>query len=327
MNRKFFVLWAVVLLLFLLPVITRQLGQEYLLSLFSRILIYGLAAASLDLILGFGGMVSLGHAAFVGIGAYTVGIFSFATAESMPVLSWPLTITGSENALLTWPLAMAMAALFGLITGSICLRTRGMYFIMITLAFAQMIFYFFVSLEIFGGSDGIVLYNRNSLPGLNLGDDTTFYYLCLVILLVFLQAGNRLVQSRFGRVITACRENELRARALGFAVYRYQLLCYVMAAAAAGLSGALLADQAGYVSPDLMHWSRSGEILVMVLLGGMGTLIGPVIGAATLLLMEEFLAMFTEHWMVILGPFLLLVVLFAGQGIYGLLTGGKQGDG
>jgi len=315
-----------VALLFLLPPVATRLGGDYLVSLAGRILIYGLAAAGLDLIVGYGGMVSLGHAAFVGIGAYAVGIFSYAAAESTTVLSWPLTIPGTENALFTLPLAMGLAALFGLVTGIICLRTRGMYFIMITLAFAQMLFYFFVSLEIFGGSDGIVLINRNRLPGIDQESDTTLYYVCLVILLLFLFLGGRVVRSRFGRVIIAGRENEIRAQALGFAIHRYRLVCYVIAAATAGLSGGLLANHTGYVSPDLMHWSRSGEILVMVLLGGMGTLVGPVIGAAALLLMEEFLAMFTEHWMVILGPVLLAVVLFGNQGLYGLWKGITEKD-
>lgn len=326
-TRKNIFLTAAVCFLLLLPPVARQCGLDYLLSLFCRIFIYGLAAASLDLVLGYGGMVSLGHAAFVGIGAYGVGIFSFAASESLPVLSWPLAVAGSENGLVTWPVAMGLAAIFALVTGAIGLRTRGMYFIMITLAFAQMVFYFFVSLEIYGGSDGLVLYNRNTLAGLDLGSDISFYYLCLAVLLIFLLLGGRLVHSRFGRVITGCRENEMRVRALGFAAYRYQLACYTMAGAAAGLSGALLANQAGFVSPDLMHWSRSGEILIMVLLGGMGTLVGPVVGAATLLLMEEILSMFTEHWMVFLGPFLLFVVLFARRGIYGLLAGGEGTDG
>lgn len=311
------------LFLVLLPPVLSFLGQEYLLTLSSRILIYGLAAASLDLILGFGGMVSLGHAAFVGIGGYAVGIAASHAYASSPIFSWPFALPGSENALFVWPVGIVAAALFALVTGSICLRTKGMHFIMITLAFAQMVFYFFVSLRAYGGSDGISLYGRNRLPGMDLGSDTIFYYLCLAVLVVFLVFAIRLTKSRFGRVLQGCRDNEERVQVLGFSSYRYKLICYTLSGAVAGLSGVLLVNQGEFVSPGLVHWTRSGEIMIMVLLGGMGTLIGPVFGAAVLLLMEDFLAMYTEHWMLILGPFLLLVVLFARRGLYGLLTGNE----
>lgn len=323
-NKKNILAGLGLLFFILLPLVAQTAGHDYLLSLFSRILIYGLAAASLDLILGYGGMVSLGHAAFMGIGGYTVGILAYHSYESSPVISWPLLIGGTENGLLVWPVAVVIAALFAAVTGSICLRTKGMHFIMITLAFAQMLYYFFVSLVTYGGSDGICLYNRNTLPGLDLGNDLSFYYLCLAVLVIFLAVAHRLAGSHFGRVITGCRENEQRVQVLGFAAYRYKLACYTFAGAAAGLAGALLVNQGEFVSPGLLHWTRSGEIMVMVLLGGMGTLIGPVLGAATLLLMEDFLAMYTEHWMVILGPFLLFVVLFARRGLYGVLTGNRN---
>jgi len=326
-NRKILINTIGLLFFLLLPPLTRIFGQEYLLSLFSRILIYGLAAASLDLILGYGGMVSLGHAVFMGIGGYAVGILAFHSYESSLFVSWPLHVGGTENALLVWPVAVLAAALFGLVTGAICLRTKGMHFIMITLAFAQMAYYFFVSLATYGGSDGLSLYNRSMVSGIELDDDVSFYYLCLGILIVFLLMAHRLMQSHFGRVICGCRENEQRVQVLGFASYRYKLACYTFAAATAGLAGALLVNQGEFVSPGLMHWTRSGEILVMVLLGGMGSLTGPVLGAATLLLMEDFLAMYTEHWMVILGPFLIVVVLFAKKGLYGLLIGSGDRHG
>jgi branched-chain amino acid transport system permease protein len=202
-----------------------------------------------------------------------------------------------------------------------------MHFIMITLAFAQMLYYFFVSLEAYGGDDGISLFSRNTFAGLDLADDKQFYYLCLAALAAFLFFSYRLVHSRFGMVIRGCRENERRMRSLGFPTFRYRLVCFVIAGAGAGLAGALIANQTEYVSPGLMHWTRSGEILVMVLLGGMGTLFGPVLGAATLLLLEEILSIYTEHWMVCLGPFLILVVLFAKRGIYGLIAGGNGNHG
>ncbi len=325
LNRHRLVCGIGLFFLLLLPPVATLVGQEYLVILFSRIVIYGLAAASLDLILGYGGLVSLGHAAFMGIGGYTVGILAFHSYEQTPLTSF-FPFVGTENGLVSWGVAVAAAAVFGAVTGAVCLRTKGMHFIMITLAFAQMLFFFFTSLDTYGGSDGIALYNRNSLVGLDLGNDIVFYYLCLGILVVFLVVAHRLTLSGFGRVLMGCRENEQRVHVLGFAAYRYKLAFYTFSAAAAGLAGALLANQTEFVSPGLLHWTKSGEVIIMVLLGGMGTLIGPVFGAATLLLMEEVLAMYTEHWMVILGPFLVLTVLFARRGIYGLLAGTGNRD-
>ncbi|MFP4032152.1 MAG: branched-chain amino acid ABC transporter permease [Desulfococcaceae bacterium] len=321
------VLAVTAVLLLLLPPLAHFFGEPYLISLFTRVLIYALAAASLDLILGYGGMVSLGHAAFFGVGAYVTGILAYHGLDGTPVLSWPIPISGTENALIAWPLSMVAAAAAAAVIGSLSLRTTGIHFIMITLAFAQMLFFFFVSLEAYGGDDGFSLFTPNTFPLLDLSEDGHFYYLCLFFLFGFLFLAHRLVRSRFGMVVRGGKENDRRMKALGFPTFRYKLVCFVLAGAGAGLAGALIANQTEYVSPGLMHWTRSAEILVMVLLGGMGTLFGPVYGAATLLLMEDFLAMYTEHWMVYLGPFLILVVLFARGGIYGLLTGGGNSHG
>lgn len=313
--------------MFLLPPIAHIAGEPYLVTLSSRILIYALAAASLDLILGYGGMVSLGHAAFFGIGAYVAGVLSYHGVEGTPVVTWPVRINGTESILIAWPAAMMSAAVFAGIVGAFSLRTSGMYFIMVTLAFAQMLYYFFVSLETYGGDDGLSLFSRNVFPGIDITNDTNFYYLCLALLCGFLFLAHRLVRSRFGMVILGSRENERRMKALGFSTYRYKLVCFVLSGAGAGLAGALIANQTEYISPGLMHWTRSAEILVMVLLGGMGTLFGSVLGAATLLLLEEFLAIYTEHWMVFLGPFLIFVVLFARRGIYGFFLGREDRNG
>jgi branched-chain amino acid transport system permease protein len=286
-----------------------------------------MAAVSLDLIIGYGGMVSLGHAAFFGLGAYTVAIFSFHSFEGTPILSWPMIIHGQTAGWLVWPLAMGISALLAGFIGALSLRTSGMHFIMITLAFAQMLYYFFISLEVYGGDDGLSLFERNTLPGMDLGMDVPFYYLCLALLSGVIFLTQRLVNSRFGMVIRGSRENDNRMQALGFPIFRYKLVCFIIAGAIAGLAGALIANQTEYVSPGLMHWTRSGEILIMVLLGGMGTLFGPVLGAVTLLLLEEVLAMYTEHWMVYLGPFLILVALFTKGGIYGIFTGRGQANG
>jgi branched-chain amino acid transport system permease protein len=302
-------------------------GEPYVVSLFSRILIYALAAASLDLILGYGGLVSLGHAAFFGAGAYAVGILAHHDFAGTVLVSWPLPVTGSNSALIAWPTAIVAAGLLAAFIGAFSLRTSGMHFIMITLAFAQMLFYFFVSLEVYGGDDGLTIFSRNTLPGLDLGDDVQFYYVCLLLLGLFLFLAGRLVESRFGMVIRGSRESDQRMKSLGFPTYRYKLLCFVIAGAAAGLAGALIANQVEYVSPGLMHWTRSGIILVMVLLGGSGTLYGPVIGAAAFLLLEEVLSIYTEHWMLYFGPVLILVVLFVRHGLYGILVGREKRHG
>ena len=323
-SRSGILLLLAAIFFVLLPPVSSMLGEEYLISFFSRILIYALAAVSLDLILGYGGMVSLGHAAFFGMGAYGVGFLAFHYQESTPFL---FGIEGTTNALFSWPFAMVFSAILAAIIGALSLRTSGVYFIMITLAFAQMLYYLFVSLEAYGGDDGLSLWSRNTLGPLDLSDDTVFYYVCMAALCAFLFLSWRLVHSRFGQVIRGIRENELRMQTLGYATWRYQLVCFIIAGAGAGLAGALMANQSEFVSPGLMHWTHSGEILVMVLLGGMGTLFGPVLGATVFLLMEDILAAYTEHWMVFLGPFLIIIVLFARRGLYGLIVKGeKHGD-
>ncbi|MBU1568900.1 MAG: branched-chain amino acid ABC transporter permease [Proteobacteria bacterium] len=327
MNRKQITLWCGAIILILLPPFALQTGSPYLLSLGSRILIYALAAVSLDLLLGYGAMISLGHAAFVGVGAYTVGILHFHSSAAEPVLTWPFLFTGSDNGLLVLPLAALTAAFAALIIGALCLRTIGMHFIMITLAFAQMLYYFFISLEKYGGDDGLSLAARNSLPGLDLGQGSHFYYLCLAALFLFLFFAHKLVNSRFGLIIRGAGNNDRRIKGLGIHSYRYKLTTFVIAGGSAGLAGALLANQTEFVSPGLMHWTLSGELMVMVLLGGLGTLFGPVLGAAVFLLLEETLAMYTEHWMIYMGPFLVLTVIFAKHGLFGFLSGDKEKNG
>ena len=305
-----------------LPPAAEALDESFLIGLFTRIFIFALAAVSLDLILGFGGMVSFGHSAYFGAGAYVVGILSFHAAGG-EAPAWPFSLPGMDSAVAVWALAVGAAAFLALLVGAVSLRTSGMYFIMITLAFAQMLYYFFVSLEVYGGDDGLSIAQRNTLPGLDLENEASFYYVCLFFLALFLLTGRRLAQSRFGMVLQGCKENEQRMLALGFPVYRYKLAAFVTAGAAAGLAGALMANYMGFVSPGLMHWTVSGEIMVMVILGGMGTLAGPVIGAFVLLLLEEILSAYMEHWMIILGPVMVLVVLFARRGIWGWFQGGN----
>jgi len=307
-----------------LPLMANAVGEPFLTTIASRVLIYAIAAVSLDLILGFGAMVSFGHSAFFGIGAYVVGILTHHAFNNEVVAFLPGDWTGTTAAVIQWPLAIITAGFFALVIGALSLRTQGVYFIMITLAFAQMLYYVMISLPTYGGEDGLNLWERSSLPPFDLYDDQQFYYLTVVLLLAFLALTRRIVNSRFGMVLKGCKQNEPRMKSLGFPVYRYKLTAFVIAGMGAGLAGALAANHTEFVGPGMMHWTRSGEIMVMVILGGMGTLIGPVLGAATLLLMEEVLSQFTEHWMVILGPFLVIVVLFARGGIYGWVVGSEQ---
>lgn len=326
-GRREIVLVAGLALLLAAPGIAEALGEPFLTSLFTRIVIYALAAASLDLILGYGGLVSFGHGAFFGLGGYVVGILAFHGAEGTAIPFLPGEWAGTTLAVVAWPAAIAAAALFALVIGALSLRTSGVYFIMITLAFAQMLYFFFVSLTLYGGDDGLNLWERSRIPGLDLYDDTTFYYVSLAALLAFLYLAWRIVNARFGMVMRGCKQNERRMRALGFPTYRYRLAAFVLAGAGAGLAGALIANHTEFVGPGLLHWTRSGEIMVMVILGGMGTLAGPVFGAAAYLLAEEFLSRYTEHWLLFLGLFLIFVVLFAKRGIYGWLAGPGARDG
>ena len=317
MRRKAVLLGGLSLLL-VLPGLAALFDDPYLVTLFTRVVIYALAAVSLDFILGYGRMVSLGHAAFFGLGGYTVGILATnlgAGGESF---------FASNAALVALPLAALAAGALALPIGAVCLRTSGVYFIMITLAFAQMLYFFFVSLPAYGGEDGLPLWGRNSLPGLDLDNDVTFYYLCLFCLLLYLYLCQRAMAARFGQVLRGAGSNERRMLALGFPLYRYKLVAFVIAAAGAGLAGGLVANQAEFVSPDILHWFQSGEILIMVLLGGMGTLYGPILGALVLIFLEQTLADHTEHWMLILGPLLILMVFFARGGLYPLLVGAPR---
>jgi len=302
---------AIVFLAF--PLAMQATDHLFYVSFASRVMIYALAATSLNLALGYGGMISFGHAAFVGTGAY---VASICIAE------------GITSAWLGWPAAILVSAIAAWIIGAVSLRTRGVYFIMITLAFAQMMFYLVNSMKAYGGDEGLTLPQRAS----NLGNEVAFYYVVLCVLAVAIFLLHRLVNSRFGRVIIAIRENEARAAAVGVPVFRYQLACFVIAGAAAGLAGALLANHGKYVSPNVLHWAQSGTLMIMVILGGVGRLWGGAIGAAVLLGLEHLIADYPIAWLAALAPnyqqhanlgvgaVLLAIVLFAPQGIAGLLS-------
>jgi branched-chain amino acid transport system permease protein len=314
MNSRTYVLVALLALLAAVPPLASAFNEPFYLDLLRRIMIFAIAATSLNLILGYGGLVSFGHAAYLGIGAYAVGI---------------LEHYGITSGWLQWPLAIGASALVALAIGSVSVRTSGIYFIMITLAFTQMIYYLGISIEEFGGDDGMRLKTRSEFSGLlDLNDATTFYYLVLAILVLFIFLTRRMVDSRFGRALQAARSNEARTRAIGFSPYPYRLVAFTIAGAMCGLAGALLANHTAYITPEFMNWTRSGELMFMVILGGIGTTAGPLLGAAGLLLLEDLLQgwsllpkVMTEHWQLYLGIILVLVVLFAKRGLAGLLPG------
>jgi branched-chain amino acid transport system permease protein len=291
-------------LLAALPVLAIAGSASYLLDLFTRVMIFAIAACALDLLIGYAALVTFGQAAFIGLGAYAVGI---------------LASHGVNDALIALPAALVVSALFALLTGLVCLRTQGVYFIMITLAFGQMAFFIASSLAPYGGDDGLSLSSRSTVAGFAvLGQPVVFYYVAFAALLGSYWLCRSLVASRFGRVLRGAKQNAARMTALGFEVYRFQLAAYVIAGTLSGLAGFLLANATEFVSPAYMSWQRSGELIIMVLLGGIGTLHGAIVGAAAFLLLEEWLAGLTEHWKLIFGPLLVLVVLFGRDGLLGL---------
>ena len=309
-RTRAIVLAAGLVLLVAVPPVAALVNQPFYLDLVRRVMIFAIAALSLNLILGYGGMVSFGHAAYLGIGAYSVGV---------------LAHYGINNGYLQWALAMGASALVALAIGAVSIRTSGVYFIMITLAFTQMLYYLGISIEEYGGDDGMRLQVKSQFPGLiDLNDANAFYYLVLAILVLALFLGQRLVDSRFGMVIRAAKSNEVRTRSIGFSPYPYRLAAFVIAGAVCGLAGALLVNHTAYLTPEFMNWTRSGELMFMVILGGMASIAGPVLGAFALLLVEDALSGWTQHWQLILGPLLVLSVLFLRRGLAGLLFGKNE---
>ena len=313
---------AVLAALVALPFVATATGNPALVTLATRVLIYGIAAASLNLVLGYGGMISFGHAAFFGLGGYVVGIlYQHYTQDSL----FLGLIPGTNQLLVTLPATLVVCGAAAAIIGALSLRTGGVQFIMITLAFAQMLFFLFVSLDVYGGDDGLIIRRTNELFGLNMRDKQTYYYVCLAVAAIFFFLLWRLVHSRFGNVLAGLRQNERRMAALGLPAYRYRLAAFVISGMGAGLAGCLMANFLRFASPDMMHWTMSGELMVMVVLGGVGTLFGPLLGAAAYVVLESVLSSWTEYWQLGLGVVLLFVVLYTSGGIAALL--GRLGPG
>ena len=297
---------AVTVLFLVAPGLFALGSQPFYLDLLTRILILAIAAISLNLIIGFGGMISLGHAAFVGIGAYCVGIPAHYDIF---------------NGFIHLGLAISCSAAFALITGAVSLRTQGLYFIMITLAFAQMLYFTFVSLDEYGADDGLIIYQRSDFNGLlDLENPATLYYTVLITLLLLLYLMHRLVHARFGRVIVGCKHNEKRMQALGFDTYRYKLTCYVISGTICGIAGFFLGNFTNFISPEMMDWTHSGELIFMIVIGGTAGIFGPVVGTTLFLLLEEMLSSLTQYWQLIFGLMLILLVIFGKGGVHGLLV-------
>ncbi|KXU84272.1 ABC transporter permease [Paraburkholderia monticola] len=290
-------------LLLALPAYAALTAQPFLVVLFARIAVLAIAALSLDLMLGVGGLVSFGHALFFGLGAYATGVL----AQHGVASGWVQLAT-----------ALAACALIAVVTGAIALRTSGIAFIMITLAFAQMFYFFAVSLREYGGDDGFALASASRLGAVSLGDPVTLYYVAVGLLIALLLFGRRFLKSAAGMTLGGIRINERRMRALGVPTVRVKLAVYVVAAMLCGVAGMLFANLTQFVAPSYMSWTMSGDLIVMVVIGGAGSFVGPLIGTLVMVLLEEGLKSVTEHWMLVMGPLIVIAVLLSRRGLIGL---------
>jgi len=309
MNLRSVVISVLLLGFAIVPILAHSMEASYFMDIAIRMMILGLAAVSLDFLLGFGGLVSFGHAAFLGIGAYAVGILAYH---------------GIDNGFIHLGVTVGASALIALAIGFVCLRTTGLHFLMITLGFGQMFYFLGTSLDEYGGEDGMTVYGNSQFPVVDLGDTLTLYYVVFLVLVATLFFLNRAVNSRFGMVLRGAKVNERRVLSIGIPVFRYRLTAFVMSGVICGIAGFLLANQNLFVSPAIVHWTRSSELLIMVILGGIGTLFGPLLGAVVLLFLEAELSRYTQHWQLPLGVLLLLIVLYTRRGIFGALFVSRQ---
>ena len=321
MTRERWINLAVLAMLVAVPLWANSADEIFIISLTTKVVIFAIAGVGLNLALGLGGLVSFGHAAFFGIGGYAMGILASHAQDYTPLMEWPFLIEGSNQMPVIWLLAVVTSALAALLIGALSLRTAGVYFIMITLAFGQMFYYFAISWPAYGGEDGLSIYIRNEFPGLNTLDPMQFFGICFALLLVVLTVSGRLAGSSFGLVLSAARQNAERVQTVGVEPFRIRLMAFTLSGAITGLSGALYADLNRFVSPAMFSWQTSGEIMIFVILGGVGRLFGPVVGAALFILLEHVLGGISEYWHIYLGGLLLIVVLFARGGLIALLAG------
>lgn len=324
MNREFLINSILAIALVAVPLIALGMDEPFIITLATKVAIFAMAGVGLNLVLGYGGLVSFGHAAFFGIGGYAAGILASHALNYEPIMESPFLIEGTTQMIIIWIVALIVSALVALVIGAITLRTSGVYFIMITLAFAQMIYYFAISWPAYGGEDGLSIYVRNGFPGLNTLDPISFFALCTVMLAIAMAFSAVLIRSRFGLALQGARQNPQRMTAVGIAPFRIRLVAFVVSAMITALAGALYADLNRFVSPTMLSWHMSGEIMVFVILGGVGRLFGPLAGAALYIILEHLLGGVWEFWQLPLGVLLLLVVLFARGGLVGVLAGERK---
>ncbi|MCJ8052903.1 branched-chain amino acid ABC transporter permease [Shinella curvata] len=318
MTRETAINLLLAALLLALPLIAAGIGEPFYVTLATRVVVLALAAVGLNLALGLGGLLSFGHAAFFGLGGYAAGILATHAFNAEPLFAG---IPGTTSMPLIWLVAIAVAGLVALPIGAISLRTTGVYFIMITLAFAQMIYYFAISWPAYGGEDGLSIYVRNSFPGLNTAQPLPYFLICFAVLIAALLLFRLIEGSRFGSAVQAARQNGVRLAAVGIPPFRIRLVAFVLSAMITGLAGALYADLNRFVGPSMLSWHMSGELMVLIILGGKGRLFGPVAGAMIFVCLEYVLGGITERWQFFLGLILLGIVLFARGGFLGLLSG------
>ena len=305
-------------------IIAHLAGEGFLVTLATKAAIFALAGVGLNLALGYGGLVSFGHAAFFGLGGYVTGILASHAMSGAPLTTLPYTMNGTNEMLAIWPMVMLVCGLAALAIGALSLRTSGVYFIMVTLAFAQMIYWFAVGWPQYGGEDGLSFYVRNTFPGVNTMQPLVWFAICTGVLLLALGFTSVVMRARFGLALQAARRNPQRAVAVGIRPFGIRLTAFVLSAMITGLAGSLYADLNRFVSPAMLNWQMSGEIMVFVILGGVGRLMGPVAGAMLFVAMEHLLGGISDYWQALLGMVLLAVVLFAPGGIVGILTGGRR---
>ncbi|MHC8492576.1 branched-chain amino acid ABC transporter permease [Thalassospira sp. SM2505] len=324
MNRETLINTILAVAFVAVPVIAMGMNEPFIITLATKVAIFAMAGVGLNLVLGFGGLVSFGHAAFFGIGGYAAGILASHALNYEPIMESPFLIEGTTQMIVIWIVALIVSALVALAIGAITLRTSGVYFIMITLAFAQMIYYFAISWPAYGGEDGLSIYVRNGFPGLNTLDPISFFALCAVMLGIAMLFSAILIRSRFGLALQGARQNPQRMTAVGIAPFRIRLVAFVISAMITALAGALYADLNRFVSPTMLSWHMSGEIMIFVILGGVGRLFGPLAGAALYIILEHLLGSVWEFWQLPLGVLLLVVVLFARGGLVGVLAGERK---
>ena len=320
MIRERYLNILILIALLVVPLAALAMDQPFTITLATKVVILALAGVGLNLALGQGGLVSFGHAAYFGVGGYAMGILASHAQSYAPLMQSPFLIEGTNLMPIIWVVAMVAGALLALLIGALSLRTSGVYFIMVTLAFGQMLYYFAISWPAYGGEDGLSIYVRNQFPGLNTLVPLQFFGVCFAVLLVVVFVVDRLNKSAFGLALNGAHQNEERAKTVGIDVYKLRLVAFVISGAITALAGALYADLNRFVSPTMFSWHTSGEIMIFIILGGVARLCGPIVGAGVYIMLEHVLGGISEYWQIYLGAVLLFVVLFAKGGIVGALS-------